>query len=158
MAEPATELWFEDLTIGDRWCSTGRTVTEADLITFCGVSGDFHPLHTDAEYAARTSFGARIVHGALVLSLATGQRGRLPFVGEALIAFAEIRSWRFRRPVFIGDTLRTGTTIAELVETSDGRRGVVVQRVEVRNQHDEVVQAGEMVNLLRRRDGSDDEE
>ncbi len=148
-----TELWFDDLTVGDHWWSPGRTVTEADLVAFCGLSGDFHPLHTDAEYAAQTPFGARLVHGALVLSLATGQRGRLPFVGQALVAFAEIRSWVFRRPVFIGDTMRTRTQIAELIPTRDGRRGVVVQRVEVRNQHDDVVQEGEMVNLLLRREG-----
>ncbi len=145
------DLWFDDLVLGDEWTSTGRTLTEADLVAFCGVSGDFHPLHVDAEYAARSRFGARLVHGALVLSVATGQRGQLPYVGEALVAFVEIRSWVMRAPVRLGDTLRTRTVISELRASSDGRKGVVVQAVEVVNQHDEVVHRGEMVNVVRTR-------
>ena len=146
-----SELWFDELKRGNGWTSTGRTLTEADLVAFCGVSGDFHPLHVDAEYAARSRFGARLVHGALVLSVATGQRGQLPFVGEALVAFVEIRSWVMRTPVHLGDTVRTRTTIVELRSTSDAARGVVVQRVEVLNQRDEVVHEGEMVNVVRAR-------
>ncbi|MCX6398357.1 MAG: MaoC/PaaZ C-terminal domain-containing protein [Propionibacteriales bacterium] len=148
-----SELWFEDLSTGSVWTSTGRTLTEADVVAFCGVSGDFHPLHVDAEYAARSRFGARLVHGALVLSIATGQRGQLPFVGEAFVAFVEIRKWAMRRPVHIGDTVRTRTTVEEARATSDGVRGIVVQRVEVLNQHDEVVHDGEMVNVVRTRPG-----
>ncbi|WP_028655103.1 MaoC/PaaZ C-terminal domain-containing protein [Nocardioides sp. J54] len=147
------ELWFDDLALGDAWTSTGRTMTEADVVAFCGVSGDFHPLHTDAEHAARSPFGTRLVHGALVLSVATGQRGQLPFVGQPLVAFLEVRRWTMRAPVLIGDTVRTRTTVAELRPTRDGRRGVVVQEVEVLNQRDEVVHAGEMVNLLQCRPG-----
>ena len=146
-----SDFWFDDLVLDASWTSPGRTLTEADVVAFCGVSGDFHPLHTDAEYAARSRFGARLVHGALVLSVATGQRGRLPFVGEALVAFVEIRAWVMRAPVHIGDTVRTRTTLAELRPTSDGEQGVVVQRVEVLNQRDEVVHEGEMVNVVRRR-------
>lgn len=146
-------FWFNDLVVGDCWTSTGRTLTEADLVAFCGVSGDFHPLHVDAEYAARSRFGARLIHGALVLSVATGQRGQLPFVGEALVAFVEIRSWAMRSPVHLGDTVRTRTAVAELRPTSDGASGVVVQRVEVLNQHDEVVHVGDMVNVVRTRPG-----
>lgn len=147
------ELWFEDLSTGRAWTSTGRTLTEADVVAFCGVSGDFHPLHVDAEYAARSPFGARLVHGALVLSVATGQRGQLPFVGEALVAFVEIRSWAMHKPVHIGDTVRTRTTIEEVRATSDAVRGIVVQRVEVLNQRNEVVHDGEMVNVVRTRPG-----
>lgn len=143
------DLWFEDLAVSDEWTSPGRTMTEADVVGFCGVSGDHHPIHTDAVYAAASSFGARLVHGALVLSVATGQRGQLPFMGEAFVAFLEVRSWRFLAPVLIGDTVRTRTVVNDLVLTRDGARGVVVQRVEVRNQRDEVVQAGELVNLVR---------
>lgn len=148
-----SDLWFEDLSIGSAWTSTGRTLTEADVVAFCGVSGDFHPLHVDAEYAARSRFGARLVHGALVLSVATGQRGQLPFVGEALVAFVEIRRWVMRKPVHIGDTVRTRTTVEGVKATSDGVRGIVVQRVEVLNQREEVVHDGEMVNVVRTRRG-----
>lgn len=141
-------MWFDDLVEGMSFDSPGRTVTEAAVELFSGVSGDFHPLHIDAQYALQTPFGQRIAHGALVLSMAVGLRSQLPFTGEALVAFAEIRSWRFVLPVFIGDTIRVRTEIAELRLTSRPERGVAVQKVQVRNHRDEVVQEGEMVNLL----------
>lgn len=147
------ELWFDDLALGQTWTSAGRTLTEADVVAFCGISGDFHPLHTDVEHAARSPFGARLVHGALVLSVATGQRSQLPFVGAPLVAFLEVRSWAMRAPVLIGDTVRTRTTLTGLRPASDGRRGVVTQEVEVLNQRGEVVHAGEMVNMLWTREG-----
>lgn len=153
MDRAVDEVWFDDLSVGDVWTSTGRTLTETDVVTFCGVSGDFHPLHTDVVYAASSRFGSRLVHGALVLSVATGQRTQLPFVGEPLVAFVEIRRWVMQAPVRIGETVRTRTTVQELRPTSDGCRGIVVQRVEVLNQLDEVVQSGEMVNMLRVRPG-----
>ncbi|MDT0203059.1 MaoC/PaaZ C-terminal domain-containing protein [Nocardioides sp. AE5] len=144
-------VWFDDLAEGMEFTSRGRTLTESDVVSFCGVSGDFHPLHVDAVHAAESPFGERLVHGALVLSVATGQRSLLEFLGESLVAFLEIRSWRFVEPVFIGDTVRTTTVVSGLQPTSRPGRGVVVQDVSVRNQRGEVVQEGKMVNLLRSR-------
>ncbi|GEE01650.1 MaoC family dehydratase [Gordonia spumicola] len=144
-------LWFDDAEVGMSFDTVGRTVTEADVVNFAGVSGDFHVLHTDAELMERSDFGQRIVHGALILSMVTGLRGRLGIFDETLIAFAEIRTWKFRRPVFIGDTIRVRNTVTELIETSTPDRGVMVQRVEVLTQRGEVVQDGEMVALMRRR-------
>jgi acyl dehydratase len=144
-------LWFDDAEVGMCFETAGRTVTEADVVNFAGVSGDFHVLHTDAELMADSPFGQRIAHGALVLSMVTGLRGRLGIFDESLLAFAEIRTWRFREPVYIGDTIRVTNTVTELRETSKPDRGVMVQHVEVRTQRGEVVQDGEMVALLKRR-------
>ncbi|MFF0492579.1 MaoC/PaaZ C-terminal domain-containing protein [Nocardia sp. NPDC004068] len=145
-----TAIFFDDLATGMRFDTPRRTVTEADVVNFCGVSGDFHALHTDAEAMRDSPFGQRIAHGALVLSMVTGLRGRLPMFTDSLLAFAEIRRWRFLAPVFIGDTIRVSNEVIELRPTSKPDRGVMVQRVDVFNQRDELVQEGEMVALLKR--------
>ncbi|MEA2246664.1 MAG: hypothetical protein QOH46_1193 [Solirubrobacteraceae bacterium] len=144
-------LFFEDVEVGMRFESPARTITEADLVNFAGVSGDFNPLHTDDVFAATTPYGRRIAHGMLALSVVTGLRQRMGVFDGTLLGFLEIRSWRFRRPVFPGDTIRAVTSVAELRETSKADRGVMIQGIEVLNQHDDVVQDGEFVTLLRRR-------
>jgi acyl dehydratase len=144
-------LYYEDVEVGFRFETPGRTVTEADLVAFAGVSGDFNPLHTDRVYAAQSIYGERIAHGALVLSLATGLRQRVGLFDGTLMGLLEIRTWRFLAPVRIGDTIRVATEIAELRETSKPDRGIMVQRVEVLNQDDALVGSGELVALLRRR-------
>jgi acyl dehydratase len=144
-------LHFEDVEVGFRFETPRRTVTEADLVAFAGVSGDFNPLHTDAVFAAATMYGERIAHGALVLSLATGLRQRVGLFDGTLIGLLEIRSWRFLAPVRIGDTIRVRNEVSELRRTSKPDRGVMVQRVEVVNQDEAVVGEGELVMLLKRR-------
>jgi acyl dehydratase len=144
-------LFFEDVEVGMRFESPARTITEADLVNFAGVSGDFNPLHTDEVFAATTPYGRRIAHGMLALSVVTGLRQRMGVFDGTLLGFLEIRSWRFRRPVFPGDTIRAVTSVAALRETSKPDRGVMIQGIEVLNQDGEVVQDGEFVTLMRRR-------
>ena len=129
-------LYFEDVEVGFRFETPRRTVTEADLVAFAGVSGDFNPLHTDAVFAAQTMYGGRIAHGALVLSLATGLRQRVGLFDGTLMGLLEIRSWRFVAPVRIGDTIRVVNEVTELRPTSKPDRGLMVQRVEVVKQDD----------------------
>src|SRR4051794_34489401 len=137
-----TGLWFDDMAIGMSYDTAARTVTEADVVNFAGVSGDFHELHTDAELMRASPFGERIAHGALILSMVTGLRGQSRTFDGTLIAFAEIRSWRFLKPVLIGDTIRAHNEVVEVRPTSKPDRGLVVQRVTVLNQHGDPVQAG----------------
>jgi acyl dehydratase len=144
-------LYFEDVEVGLRFETLSRTVTEADLVAFAGVSGDFNPLHTDAVYAAGTIYGERIAHGALVLSLATGLRQRTGLFDGTLMGLLEIRSWRFLAPVLVGDTIRVVNEVTELRPTSKPDRGVMVQRVEVVKQDGTTATEGELVMLLRRR-------
>ncbi|MEA2141994.1 MAG: hypothetical protein QOI64_424 [Solirubrobacteraceae bacterium] len=144
-------LYFEDVEVGMRFESPARTITEADIVNFAGVSGDFNPLHTDEVFAKETIYGRRIAHGVLALSVVTGLRQRTGTFDGTLMGFLEIRSWRFRAPVFPGDTIRAVTSVAELRETSKPDRGVMVQGIEVLNQDGAVVQDGEFVTLLRRR-------
>jgi acyl dehydratase len=146
-------LFFEDVEVGFRFETPGRTVTEADLVAFAGVSGDFNPLHTDSAFAAESIYGERIAHGALVVSLATGLRQRVGLFDGTLMGLLEIRAWRFTRPVRIGDTIRVACEVTELRPTSKPDRGIMVQHIEVLEQAGTVVQSGEFVMLLRRRPG-----
>ena len=145
-------LHFEDLEVGVAWRSGGRTVTEADIAAFAGVSGDFNPIHVDAQYAAGTVFGQRVAHGALVLAIATGLRQQQGTFRGTLKAWLGMRDWRFTAPVLIGDTIHVVTEVTELRDTKDPLAGLAIQRVEVRNQRDEPVAKGEFVTLMHRRD------
>ena len=145
-------LYYEDVEVGAVFATRGRTITEADLVNFAGVSGDFNPLHMDSEYAEGSIFGRRVAHGALVLSVAMGLRQGLSLFDGTLMGLLELRTWRFLAPVFIGDTVRVETEISELRPTSRPDRALMTQRVSVLNQDDTVVQQGELVALLKRRD------
>lgn len=144
-------MYFEDFAVGQRFATPARTVTEADVVNFAGVSGDFNPIHTDAEFARATPFGQRIAHGLLVLAMLTGLRQRTGHFEGSILAWMEIRSYKFLKPVFIGDTVRGESEVLEKHETSKPDRGVVVQRVQVYNQRNELVQEGQFVTLVRRR-------
>jgi acyl dehydratase len=144
-------LYFQDVEVGFRFETPRRTVTEADLVNFAGVSGDFNPLHSDKLFAEQSLYGERIAQGTLVLSIVTGLRQRAGLFDGTLMGFLEIRRWRFLVPVRIGDTIRVVNEITELRETSKPDRGIMVQRVDVLNQDETVVQSGEFVTMLRRR-------
>lgn len=133
-----------DMRVGDRWLSRGRTITEADVVGFAGLSGDFHPLHTDETYAAKTPFGTRLAHGMLVLSYAFGM---VP--SEHAVAVRRIRNVVFKRPVPIGDTIKVETTIAELRPLSD-EVGLVTGRWRVLNHDGDVVVKLEIDALWQR--------
>ena len=144
-------LHYEDVEVGFRFETAARTVTEADLVLFAGLSGDFNPLHSDAVFAEASIYGERIAQGVLTLALTTGLRQRTGLFDGTLMGLLEVRSWRFLKPVVIGDTIRAVNEVIELRETSRPDRGVMTQRVDVLNQRGETVQQGELVALLRRR-------
>jgi len=144
-------LYYEDMTVGASWVSPRRTISEADVSAFAGLSGDFNPLHVDEVFAEQGAFGRRIAHGALVLSVATGLRQQMPIFRGSLRALLELRSWRFMRPVFFGDTVTVVSTVESARETSKPDQGIVVQRIDVVNQDGETVQSGEMVSLVAKR-------
>ncbi len=141
-------LFFEDFEIGDSIETDGRTVTEADIVMFAGLSGDHYRLHTNEEYAKRTPFGTRIAHGLLVLSIATGLSMQLGFMNGTVEAFMGLE-WQFRRPVFIGDTVRVQATVAEKKPMPRLGGGLVTLKVKVVNQKDETVQRGTWTVLIK---------
>jgi acyl dehydratase len=151
LQQPVGALYFEDLAAGMEWRTGGRTVTEADIVGFAGISGDFNPIHVDAEHATASSFGERIAHGALVLAIATGLRQQEGRFRGTLKAWLGMSDWRFRAPVRIGDTITVRNRIAELRDTKNPGDGLAVQDIEVLNQRDELVASGQFVTLMRRR-------
>ncbi|MBM4442365.1 MAG: MaoC family dehydratase N-terminal domain-containing protein [Candidatus Rokubacteria bacterium] len=140
---------FEDIEVGERYESPGRTITEADIVLFAGISGDYNVVHTDAELMKGSIFGERIAHGLLGLSVQSGliTRGMQPY---ATLAFLGVR-WKFKGPIRIGDTIRVRAEVTAKKETSDAGRGVVTHARTIVNQRDEVVQEGEMDLLVERR-------
>jgi len=135
-------MYFEDFAEGQQIVTAGRTITEADIMAFAGLSGDFNQLHTDAEYAARSPFGQRIAHGLLVTSIASGLAAQTGILEGTTIAFREIREWKFAKPVFIGDTVRVVLTVTGLKPMARLGGGIVEIKVDVRNQRDETVMRG----------------
>jgi 3-hydroxybutyryl-CoA dehydratase len=112
-------LTMDDLPLGTSARFT-KTVTETDIAFFAAISGDFNPIHVDAEFAKGSRFGARVAHGPLTLALAAGVLGmHLPGVGTIAVT----NHIDYRRPVYIGDTI---TTVGEIAERDEERRRVRV--------------------------------
>jgi acyl dehydratase len=149
MSFPAHHLYFEDVHIGQEWESQGRTVTEADIVNFAGLSGDFNPIHVDHEFAKQSAFHQPIAHGLLILSIASGLSGNNPPMRT--LAFLSMREWHLRGPVFIGDTIRTRSKVLEKETRARGRRGVIIWQRQIVNQAGKVVQEGEVLTLVEGR-------
>lgn len=130
--------YFEDFEPPGAVTSRGRTVTEADIVMFAGLTGDFVELHTNEEFARHTSFGRRVAHGALIFSMSVGLSMRMNLVEDTLLAFAGVDKLRFVAPVFIGDTIRAHKRVVER-QALDAARGTIVFETKVLNQRDEIV-------------------
>jgi len=145
-----TRLFWEDLEVGVEHVSTGRTVTEADVVNFAGLSGDFNNMHIDEEFAKKTVFKTRVAHGMLALSIATGLWFTMPRL--ATVAFMGLEDWRFSGAVKPGDTIHITRKLAEKKEHKRPNMGFFIFEVNVHNQNDEVVQKGKWVILVNRRE------
>ena len=131
-------MYFEDYSIDQIRTSRGRTITEADIVNFAGLSGDFVELHVNEEYAKKGPFGRRIAHGALIFSISTGLMVQMTSDHEAIVAFRGVDQLRFVAPVFIGDTIHvTKKTIDK--QSKDGIRGLVTFETAVLNQDGKAV-------------------
>jgi len=141
--------FFEDLAVGQEFTSPGRTVTEADIVIFAGLSGDYNVLHTDAEHMKSSIFGERIAHGLLGLSIEQGLASR----GEPAAAHGVLSGlkWKFKGPIKIGDTVHVCSRIAAKKDGPDATRGLVSVERTLVNQLGEVVQEGETEHVVERR-------
>lgn len=142
---------FEEFEVGQTIVTAGRTITEADIVQFAGLSGDYNRIHTDAEYAADHMFGTRVAHGLLVLSVASGMAVQTGMVEGTVLAFREL-DWKFSRPVFIGDTITVGVEVVDKKALPRLGGGSVTMKVTVHNQDDEVVHRGNWVMLVKSRE------
>jgi acyl dehydratase len=141
---------FDSLAMGDSFVTRGRTVTEADVVSFACLSGDMHPQHTDAAWAATSLFGERVAHGMLVASLALGL---LDFDPERVIALRRVRDAVFKRPVSLGDTIHVAGRV-DGVDPLDATNGLVGVRLDVQNQRARTVARLAVDVLWRRGDGA----
>jgi acyl dehydratase len=142
-------LYFEQYKIGMEITSQGRTITEADISAFAGLSGDFNQIHTDEVYASATAFGQRVAHGLLVTSIASGLAVQTGFMEGTVIAFREISQWKFSNPVFIGDTITVAIKVTNTKKMPRLNGGSVTFSLNVYNQNNSVVQHGAWVILLK---------
>ena len=145
--------YFEDFELGEKAVSPGRTITEADIVNFAGISGDWSELHTNVEVMKGSPFGQRIAHGLLTLSIAYGlalrTRRRPP---PEILAFLGMDKVRFESPVFIGDTI---TVESEVIEARSSKSipdaGILKFRNTVRNQNNEDTVTWETALIVRRK-------
>jgi acyl dehydratase len=144
-------MYWEEWEIGAEFESPARTVTEADIVQFAGLSGDYNPLHVNEEYCKTTMFGGRIAHGPLVYAIAAGLLFQLHLYDDTLIAFLGFEDLRFTKPVKPGDTIHARVKVLERLETSKPDRGVMKRQLFVINQRGEVVQEGRQAFLLKRK-------
>lgn len=144
-------MYWEEWELGAEFESPGRTVTEADIVAFAGLSGDYNPLHINEEYCRNTIFGGRIAHGPLVYAIAAGLLFQLHLYDDTLIAFLGFENLKFTKPVKPGDTIHARIKVLEKRETSNPDRGVMKRQLHVLNQRGEIVQEGIQAFLLKRK-------
>ncbi len=140
--------YFEEFEIGKQLMTAGRTITEGDVVSFAGLSGDYNQIHVDAQYAAAGEFGQRVAHGLLAVSIATGLIVQTGMMEGTVLSFREL-GWKFSLPVFIGDTIRAKIEIIKKKSLPRLGGGSVTAKVSVLNQRQEVVQRGTMVLLIK---------
>lgn len=152
-ATTPSDWYFEDFAVGQVFHTQGRTITEADIMSFAGWSWDTNPVHTDKAHSAGGRFGGPIAHGVLGLSVAMGLVSRLGVFEACSIALLGIDGWRFERPMVAGDTVHCTLTITGVRATSNGTSGILDREFVLTNQDDTVVQRGNIGLMVARRPG-----
>jgi 3-hydroxybutyryl-CoA dehydratase len=140
---------FDALTSGATFQSRSRTITEADIVNFAGLSGDYVELHVSEEHAARSRYGRRIAHGALIFSVSTGLSAQMDLINDIVDAFVGVDHLRFIEPVYIGDTLTVTKRVLERKDLANDR-GLLVFDTKVLNQNKKIVLAYVDKLLVRR--------
>ncbi len=145
---PNNGLWFEEFVVGDQAQSASRTITEADIVAFAGLTGDFNEIHTSEEFSKQSYFGKRIAHGLMGLSIASGLATRMGFMSTTVEMFRSVE-WEFTAPIFIGDTVHVQVEVAELKAFPRLKNGRVIFKVSLLNQRAEVTQRGTWSLLVK---------
>jgi len=141
--------FFEEFVEGEEFTSPSRTITEVDIVNFAGISGDFHPLHIDEEFAKKSIHKGRIAHGSLITAIATGLLFRLGLWESTALANLGYE-WKFHTPVRIGDTITVKLKIGGKKETKRQETGIIQREISVFNQLGELVLSGKSAFLVKR--------
>ncbi|KMO43873.1 hypothetical protein VQ03_06190 [Methylobacterium tarhaniae] len=142
------DLYFDDVAVGSEFVSGERLVTERDLTSFAEISGDHHPIHVDPDFAARSVFGQRILHGPFGIAVVLGLFGQFRSFAAAAVALTDIQDWRFRAPIFVGDQLTLRMRIGAKSAGKSGRHGIVQRDMSLVKQDGTVAQDGRMGLLM----------
>ena len=145
---PMQSLYFEDFEPGQELETEARMISDADVRAFAEVSGDRNPLHLDEDYGRQSTFGQRVAHGALGLSVATGLLNQTRLTRGTLVALLGL-SWDFVAPLFIGTTVRAGIRVRSKRRTSTGSHGLVVLDVTLMDDQGETLQRGQFKMLVK---------
>lgn len=148
----ATGMFYEDVEVGEKYVTPSRTLTEADIVNFAGISGDYNPVHTDEVLNRDLGLGGRFAHGLLTLSILTGLNDRAGVFEGTILAFLGMNNLSFKKYVRPGDTIHAEVEIINKRESRKPGRGIVTSRFTGVNQDGEVVVDSEMVVMLRRRE------
>jgi len=143
-------LYLEDFEVGKTYYSPARTITEADVMTFAGLSGDFNPLHVDEEYGKQNIFGTRIAHGALGFIISTGLSNAMGIYEGTTIGFLE-GTVKYPAPLLIGDTVHVAVTITETRHSSKPGRGILKQHLLLLNQDEKVIMESDQTLMMKAR-------
>lgn len=140
-------LYFEEFEIGATMRTRGRTITEADLVQFAGLTGDYNPMHTDAEYSKDSFMGQRVAHGMLTISYAVGQAYQLGILERTVLGFRGL-DMKFSAPVYIGDTIHAELKVAETKPAKRLGGGIVTLEMRILKQDGAIAQKGNLVLLM----------
>lgn len=140
-------LYFEEFEVGATMRTRGRTVTESDLVQFAALTGDFNPMHTDAEYCKDSFMGQRVAHGMLTVSYAVGQAYQLGILERTVLGFRGFEM-KFSNPVYIGDTIHAELKVAETKAAKRLGGGVVTLEMRIIKQDGKIAQKGTLTLLM----------
>lgn len=152
----STGRYFEDFLPGDTFTTAGRTLTETDLQMFSMLTGDWNPIHADAEYAATTRFGERLLHGTFGIGLCIGMLHPLGIFDGTVVAMLSVENWRFLKPLTIGMTVHLELEIIETEKGRSGKTGRIGRLFRLKDQNGETVQEGRADVLVMTRAGLPD--
>lgn len=147
-------MYFEEFEVGFKLVTAGRTVTEGDIVTFAGLSGDFNQIHTDEVYSQSAPFGRRVAHGLLGLSIASGLAVQTGMMEGTIMAFREVNNWKFIKPIYIGDTIHVEIEVLETKALPRIGGGSVVIELDVKNQDGESTMKGTWNALFHSKPGN----
>lgn len=146
-------MLFSELVVGSEYVGTGRTLTEADLSIACMISGDWHPIHSNENYAKERGLPGRLFQGSFGILVATGMATTLPHFSDDIVGATGVRDWAYRAPIFVGDTVHVRSVILSKRVTSDGKRAIIERTLSLINQKDAIVQQGIAGTMVRLKSG-----
>jgi acyl dehydratase len=133
------EKYGDDFSVGDLFTTAAITMTETHVVNWAGLTGDFYPLHMDKEYAEKSQFGERLVHGPMIFGMAVGLVALAGFGEDAPIAWLGVDNMKMLAPVKIGDTIKVIVEVMKQRATKNPERGIQTWQYKVVNQRDETV-------------------